>query len=123
MPDDLPTDAHICGQLYAALEVLQRLGDIGFRALGREESRQRAAKRPRTEMTVPLHTAGKSLYWARLRGRGAAAGAVFRQIPDLMPSTRDLPASLSEEQQKQFLQGRQAQLDVIEKLVREAGGR
>ncbi|MFG2624685.1 hypothetical protein [Streptomyces sp. NPDC048473] len=123
MPDDRPTDACLCGQLYAALEVLQRLGDIGFRALGREESRQKAAKKPRTEMTVPLHTVGKSLYWARLRGHGPAAGAVFRSIPDLMPSTRDLPATLNPDQQKEFLQGRQTQLGAIEKIGKEAAGR
>ncbi|MFF8912028.1 hypothetical protein ACF08M_01565 [Streptomyces sp. NPDC015032] len=123
MPDDRPTDAHLCGQLYAALEVLQQLGDIGFRALGREESRQKAAKRPRTEMTVPLHTVGKSLYWARLRGRGAAAGAVFRSIPDLMPSARDLPAALSPAQQEEFLRGRRAQLDAIAKTGAETAGR
>ncbi|MEU9623535.1 hypothetical protein ACIODT_23360 [Streptomyces sp. NPDC088251] len=123
MPDDRPTDAHLCGQLYAALEVLQRLGDIGFRALGREESRQRAARRPRTEMTVPLHTVGKSLYWARLRGHGAEAGAVFRSVPDLMPAARDLPAALSPDQQKEFFRGRQEQLDAIAKAAAETAGR
>ncbi|MER5357477.1 hypothetical protein [Streptomyces sp. NPDC002785] len=123
MPEERPTDAHLCGQLYATLEVLQRLADIGFRALGREESRQRAAKKPRTEMTVPLHTVGKSLYWARLRGHGPAAGAVFRSIPDLMPSARDLPATLNPDQQKEFLQGWQAQLDAIEKIRNETAGR
>ncbi|MFB7916678.1 hypothetical protein [Streptomyces sp. NPDC056061] len=117
MPDDRPTDAHLCGQLYAALEVLQRLGDVGSRALGREDLRLRASKRPRTEMTVPLHTVGKSLYWARMRGHGVAAGAVFRTIPDLMPAAKDLPGSLTADQQEEFLRGRLARLETIEKTV------
>ncbi|MFF9346856.1 hypothetical protein [Streptomyces sp. NPDC014734] len=117
MPEDQPTDAHLCGQLYAALEVLQRLGDVGSRALGREALRLRASKRPRTEMTVPLHTVGKSLYWARLRGHGVAAGAVFRTIPDLMPAARDLPGSLTTGQQEEFLRGRLDRLETIEKSV------
>ncbi|MFF2325604.1 MULTISPECIES: hypothetical protein [unclassified Streptomyces] len=122
MPEEPPTDAHLCGQLYAALEVLQRLADIGFRALGREDTRQRAARKPRTEMTVPLHTVGKSLYWARLRGHGPVAGAVFRSIPDLMPSTRDLPAVLNADQQKDFLRGREAGLEALGKLGKAAAG-
>ncbi|WP_335936699.1 hypothetical protein [Streptomyces sp. PTD5-9] len=122
MPDDRPpTDAHLCGRLYAALEVLQRLGDIDFRALGRESTRLRASKRPRTEMTTPLHTVGKSLYWARMRGNGVAASAVFRTIPDLMPSGRDLPGSLNPDQQREFLRGRLAGLEAIEKLTPSGG--
>ncbi|MER6606435.1 hypothetical protein ABT282_11145 [Streptomyces sp. NPDC000927] len=121
MSDDRPTDAHLCGQLYAALEMLQRLGDIDFRALGRENTRLRASKRPRTEMTTPLHTVGKSLHWARMRGNGAAAGTVFRTIPDLMPSTKDLPGSLNPDQQQEFLRGREAGLEAIRKITGAAG--
>ncbi|MFF3735034.1 hypothetical protein ACFYXM_33340 [Streptomyces sp. NPDC002476] len=121
MSDDRPTDAQLCGRLYAALEVLQRLGDIDFRALSRENTRLRASKRPRTEMTTPLHTVGKSLHWARMRGNGAAAGAVFRTIPDLMPSAKDLPGSLNPDQQQEFLRGREAGLEAIQKITGAAG--
>lgn len=121
MSDDRPTDAHLCGQLYAVLEVLQQLGDVDFRALARENTRLRASKRPRTEMTTPLHTVGKSLYWARMRGNGVAAGAVFRTIPDLMPSTRDLPGSLDPDQQQEFLRGREAGLEALQKITSAAG--
>ncbi|MFD3655723.1 hypothetical protein ACTU45_23460 [Streptomyces sp. 24-1644] len=113
MPVEQPSDAYRSGQLYAALEALQKLGDVGFRALGRPESRARAAAKPLTHLRDPLWMVGRSYDAARRRGRAAAAGSVFRSIPDLMPSGKELPGSLGPEEQKEFLLGRQAQEDAI----------
>ncbi|MFC9244438.1 hypothetical protein ACFT7S_10530 [Streptomyces sp. NPDC057136] len=113
MSGEQPSDAYRSGQLYAALATLQKLGDIDFCALGRPESRARAAAKPLTHLREPLWMVGKSYDAARRRGRAAAAGAVFRSIPDLMPSGRELPGSLGPEQQQEFLLGWQAQVDAI----------
>ncbi|MEU0834850.1 hypothetical protein [Streptomyces sp. NPDC005969] len=113
MPNDRPSDAYRCGQLYAALEALQTLADVDFRSLSRPESRQKAARRPRPEIQPRLWESGRYLDKARMKGRGPAAGAVFRSIPGLMPSTRHLPDTLSDDQQKEFEQGRQAQVEAI----------
>ncbi|MDP5312038.1 hypothetical protein [Streptomyces poriferorum] len=115
MSEGRPTDAYRCGQLYAALETLQLLADIGSRALGRADTRENAARRPRTHMTEPLIMVGRSLHSARLRGRAAAAGAVFRMIPDLLPAARDLPGSQDAGQCEEFARGRREQLEVIGK--------
>ncbi|WP_328948619.1 hypothetical protein OG778_09520 [Streptomyces sp. NBC_00184] len=115
MSEGQPTDAYRCGQLYAALETLQLLADIGSRALGRADTQENAARRPRTHMTEPLIMVGRSLHSARLRGRAAAAGAVFRMIPDLLPAARDLPGSQDAGQCEEFARGRRDQLEVIGK--------
>lgn len=49
------------------------------------------------------------------RGRAAAAGAVFRMIPDLLPAARDLPGSQDDGQREEFARGRRDQLEVIGK--------
>nr|WSW69137.1 hypothetical protein OG461_24730 [Streptomyces sp. NBC_00995] len=110
-----PTDAYRCGQLYAALESLELLAGIGSRALGRADTRENAAKRPRTHLTEPLIMVGRSLHCARLRGRATAAGAVFRMIPDLLPAARDLPGTQDTGQREEFARGRRDQLEIIAK--------
>ncbi|MFF1834603.1 hypothetical protein ACFVXE_10425 [Streptomyces sp. NPDC058231] len=111
----MPNDAYRCGQLYAALEALQSLADVESRSLSHPESRQKAARQPLTHMKLRLWTAGKYLEFAWRRGRGPAAGAVFRSIPELMPPGRELPGTLSADGQKEFERGRQAQVEAIGK--------
>ncbi|MFF5895846.1 hypothetical protein ACFY8O_07960 [Streptomyces argenteolus] len=110
MANDLDAEAHLCGRLYAALAELERLGEGGNHSLGRPDVLRKLALEPSKHLTKHLHLAGKYLLAARNRGQGAAAAAVFRSLPDLLPAGRNLPGSLRDTAlQERFHEGRAAQ--------------
>ncbi|MFE7749320.1 hypothetical protein [Streptomyces sp. NPDC057428] len=94
MANDHRTDAYLCGRLYAALAELGRLAEGDNHSLSRSEVQRKLILEPSKHLTVHLHLAGKYLLAARNRGKSGPAAVVFRSIPDLLPSGRDLPGSL-----------------------------
>ncbi|HWU05840.1 MAG TPA: hypothetical protein VN520_05505 [Streptomyces sp.] len=110
MANDLKAEAYLCGRLYAALAELERLGEGEHHSLGRPDVVRKLALEPSKHLTRHLHLAGKYLMAARTRGKGGPAAAVFRSLPDLLPSGRDLPGCLrATGLQERFHEGRAAQ--------------
>ncbi|MFH9615047.1 hypothetical protein [Streptomyces pratensis] len=118
MTNDLRTEAYLCGRLYAALAELERLGQGEHHSLGRPDVLRKLALEPSKHLTKHLDQAGKYLLAARNRGQGGPAAAVFRSLPDLLPSGRKLPDSLRDtEMQERFHAGRTAQEAALGKAV------
>ncbi|MGC5412184.1 hypothetical protein ACPXCX_52345, partial [Streptomyces sp. DT225] len=106
MADGQLTDAYRCGQLYAALAALERLGSSnGKVALDDKDVRSKAAENPRGTLPNYLKQAVAYLMAAQHRRKGAEAATVFRAIPDLLPRTKELPGSLSYAQRDDFYMG------------------
>ncbi|MFF9685785.1 hypothetical protein [Streptomyces sp. NPDC014623] len=118
MADDLEAEAYLCGRLYAALAELERLGEGEHHSLGRPDVARKLAREPSKHLTGHLHAAGRYLMAARSRGQGRPAAAVFRSLPDLLPSGKDLPGCLRDTAlQQRFHEGRAAQEAAIGKTV------
>ncbi|MEV6260353.1 hypothetical protein AB0M42_06275 [Streptomyces sp. NPDC051784] len=92
MAVDAQTEAHLAGRLYAVLAELQRLAEGEHRWLGRPENVKKVATQPRAHLTQHLEQAGKYLLAARNKNSGKQAAALFRSIPDLLPTGRELPS-------------------------------
>ncbi|MFI6059578.1 hypothetical protein [Streptomyces sp. NPDC051286] len=114
MPNDQPSDAYRCGQLYAALAALEKLSKGERHSLGRLGARVEAAQQPRDRLTGHLKAVGEYVVDARKQGRGPAATAILRSLPDLLPDGRELPHKLNTAQQEEFCDGRHAQEKVFE---------
>ncbi|MFD3606735.1 hypothetical protein ACFWXA_01465 [Streptomyces atroolivaceus] len=118
MANDLNAEAYLCGRLYAALAELERLGEGEHHSLGRPDVLRKLALEPSKHLTKHLHAAGRYLLAARNRGQGRPAATVFRSLPDLLPSGRDLPGSLRDTAlQERFHEGRTAQEAAIGRTV------
>lgn len=116
MANDQKTDAYLCGRLYAALAELGRLAEGDHHSLSRSEVQRKLLLEPSKHLTVHLHLAGKYLHMATAYNRGGHAAAVFRSLPDLLPSGRDLPGSLRDSAlQERFHEGVAVQKAEIEK--------
>ncbi|MEV5653081.1 hypothetical protein [Streptomyces sp. NPDC052291] len=110
MADGQPTDAYRCGQLYAALAALERLGAPDGRAkLDNRTTRAKASENPRGTLKLHLPRVMSHLMRAQKSPRGGEAVKVFRSIPELLPRSRELPGSLNHAQRDDFLQGCLAQ--------------
>ncbi|WP_327380053.1 hypothetical protein [Streptomyces sp. NBC_01212] len=118
MARDIEADSYLCGRLYAALAELQRLGTGEHHSLGRQETLRKLAKEPSKHLIDHLHKAGKYLVDAGRRGQGSPAATVFRSLPDLLPTGRELPGCLRDASlQERFQAGITAQRAEIAKAV------
>lgn len=119
MSDGQPSDAYRCGQSYAALAALERLGSPSAKAsLDRPGERSKASQNPRGTLKAHLDRAVTYLMHARSRRKGPEAAAIFRSIPELLPAAKDLPSSLGFAQQDDFSQGWHAQVKALEAAPR-----
>ncbi|MGW0933363.1 hypothetical protein [Streptomyces sp. NPDC002666] len=119
MSDAQPTDAYRCGQLYAALAALERLGAPNAKAtLDRPGARATASKNPRGALKDHLDRVVTYLMRAQNQRKGEASVAIFRSLPDLLPRTRELPGSLNPSQQEEFCDGWHAQVQALETAPR-----
>ncbi|WP_405459458.1 hypothetical protein OG786_20010 [Streptomyces sp. NBC_00101] len=109
------TDAYRSGQVYAVLEVLQRLSPGGGQRLSEEGHRSRTAGRPLGHLREALALAGKHYMEARRVHPVGAVDTIFGLLPDAMPVAREFPGSLDPASQSEFLRGREDQIAVIEK--------
>ncbi|MEU2248808.1 hypothetical protein [Streptomyces sp. NPDC019224] len=115
MADGQPTDAYRCGQLYAALAALERIGaPNGKVSLDDKETRSKAAANPRTELKGPLERVVAHLMRAQQARKGPEAAALFRSIPDLLPRSKELPVGLGRVERDDFYQGLCAQEKALE---------
>lgn len=119
MANDRLTEAYRCGQLYAALAALERLGGT-HRSLGKPGTRRQVSTEPRKHLTVHLWQAGRYLAAAANQGEGPAASVIFRQLPDLLPRRRELPGEIRDPAERaRFQEGVEAQEAAIGKALAE----
>ncbi|MEU9357043.1 hypothetical protein AB0D35_02820 [Streptomyces sp. NPDC048301] len=91
MAVDAQAEAHLAGRLYAVLAELQRLAEGEHHSLGQPEVLKKVTTHPGSHLTQHLNQAGKYLLAARNRKSGKQAAVLFRSIPDLLPTGRELP--------------------------------
>ncbi|MFI7287086.1 hypothetical protein ACIBRY_10610 [Streptomyces anulatus] len=77
MANDRLTEAYRCGQLYAALAALERLGEGTHHSLGKPGTRRQVSTEPRKHLTVHLWQAGR--YLAGAANRDPAERARFQE--------------------------------------------
>ncbi|MEV5602855.1 hypothetical protein AB0L33_15570 [Streptomyces sp. NPDC052299] len=115
MADGQLTDAYRCGQLYAALAALERLGSSNGKAsLDDKGARSKASEKPLNELRRHVEQVVPYLMQAQQLRRGPQAAAVFRAIPELLPHAKELPAHLSHAQREDFHLGWCAQVKALE---------
>ncbi|MET8935651.1 hypothetical protein ABZX28_01360 [Streptomyces rubiginosohelvolus] len=120
MAIDRLTEAYRCGQLYAALAALERLGGGAHHPLDDAARRRQVSTEPRKHLTPHLWKATRSLVEATDQGRGKAAAVIFRQLPDLLPLHRELPGEIRDTAERaRFEEGVQAQEAAIGKALAE----
>ncbi|MGW0545860.1 hypothetical protein [Streptomyces altiplanensis] len=102
-----PSEAQLCGRLYATLAALQKLSAPGGNhSLGQPGASARAAERPFDRMNAYLEKMGPYFLKARGRGHGEAAAALLRSIPDLLPPGKELPRAFGHEERQEFCESR-----------------
>ncbi|MET9520171.1 hypothetical protein [Streptomyces sp. NPDC002994] len=116
MPADKPSDAELCGRLYAALAALQKLSAPGNNhSLGRPGACAKAAEHPERQLREHLNNVVKYFVEARKQGKAEIATELFGSIPGLLPSGNRLPGDLDHEKREQFCKGRRAQEESLQK--------
>ncbi|WP_103507335.1 hypothetical protein [Streptomyces sp. SM13] len=120
MAIDRLTEAYRCGQLYAALAALERLGGGAHHPLDDPARRRQVSTEPRKHLAPHLWKATRSLVDATGQGRGKPAAVIFRQLPDLLPLRRGLPGEIRDPAERaRFQEGVTAQEAAIGKALAE----
>jgi hypothetical protein len=115
MPNDRPTDAYRCGQLYAALAELEKLSAPGRKpSLGEPGARAKASKNPHGSLHRHLARVVEYVMAAQAQRQGSTAALIFQSIPELLPRAKELPRSFGDIQQEEFCHGWHAQVKALE---------